>query len=110
MSSFCQTKNQNDHNYYNAGLNTIVGLQSFADQKLLMAVTSVDCLTLWPSIPVFTVHYFHLLSVALMVQFDPITYAVTEGEQASVLAVLNFASNRDVSVDFATGDLSAIGN
>lgn len=45
----------------------------------------------------------------LMVQFDPITYGVTEGGQASLRAVLNFAADRPVMVDVGTTDGSAIG-
>lgn len=53
-------------------------------------------------------HYI-AFSLALMVQFDRITYAVSEGEQVSIVAVLNFASSRDMVVEFATSDVSAIG-
>ncbi len=42
-------------------------------------------------------------------QFAPISYTVVEGETASLTAVLNFAADRDVTVDFATNDGSALG-
>ena len=45
-----------------------------------------------------------------MVEFDPVTYPVNEGEQAFIIAVLNFAADRDVTVDFATSDSLADGN
>ena len=44
-----------------------------------------------------------------MVQFNPVSYAVTEGEQAAVTAVLNFVADRNVTVDFTTSDGSALG-
>ena len=48
-------------------------------------------------------------STVLMVQFDLTSYSVTEGEQASLTAVLSFAADRDVTVDVSTVDGSAIG-
>ena len=45
-----------------------------------------------------------------MVQFDPETYSVTEGGEASIRAVLNFEAERDVTVEFNTRDGSATGN
>ena len=45
----------------------------------------------------------------LMVQFDPVVYSVTEGERASIRAVLNFAADRDVTVEFTTVSGSAGG-
>lgn len=47
--------------------------------------------------------------VVLTVQFDPVNYDVIEGEQASLVAVLSFAADRPVTVDFATNDDSATG-
>lgn len=44
-----------------------------------------------------------------MVRFQPVTYTVTEGEQAFIMAVLNFVADRDVNVDFTTSDDSATG-
>ena len=49
-------------------------------------------------------------SLVLEVQFDPATYAVTEGGRASLLAVLNFAADYAVMVDFETRNGFAIGN
>ena len=46
----------------------------------------------------------------LVVEFDPVTYSVNEGERAFIVAVLNFAADRDVTVDFATSDGSAQGD
>ena len=46
----------------------------------------------------------------LVVEFDPEIYFVTEGERASIRAVLNFAADRDVTVDFVTSDGSAEGD
>ena len=37
-----------------------------------------------------------------MVEFDPVQYTVVEGESASLTAVLNFVTDRDVSVDLIT--------
>lgn len=51
---------------------------------------------------------FFILPV-LTVQFDPVTYTVTEGGQASLRVVLNFAADGAVTVDIATNDDSAIG-
>jgi len=45
----------------------------------------------------------------LVVQFDPATYTVDEGNQASLKVVLNIAADRDVTVDFSTVDASAKG-
>lgn len=45
-----------------------------------------------------------------MVQFDPVSYSVTEGGQASLIAVLNFEASYEVMVDFATDDGSARGD
>ena len=54
--------------------------------------------------------FFFAFCLVLMVQFDPVTYSVTQGEQAFIIAVLNFAADRDVTVDFATSDGSAEGD
>ena len=45
----------------------------------------------------------------LVVQFQPDTYSVTEGEQASLTAVLNFAAIRDVTVNISTSNGLATG-
>lgn len=45
-----------------------------------------------------------------MVQFNPVSYTVGEGEQVSLVAVLNIEADRPVMVDFATKDDSATGN
>lgn len=47
--------------------------------------------------------------VVLTVQFDPTTYSITEGEQASIVAVLSTEADRAVSVDFNTVDGTALG-
>ena len=53
--------------------------------------------------------FIELLSAVLAVQFDPTSYSVTEGDQASLTAVLSFAASRDVTVDVSTVDGSATG-
>jgi hypothetical protein len=42
-----------------------------------------------------------------VVQFDPTNYAVTEGNQASITAVLSNPADRDILVAFSTTDGTA---
>ena len=42
-----------------------------------------------------------------MVQFEPVAYSVTEGEQGALRVVLNFATSEAVTVDITTEDDSA---
>ena len=45
---------------------------------------------------------------ALTVQFDPISYSVTEGGQAELEVVLSGPADRDVTVEFTTVDDTAV--
>ena len=51
---------------------------------------------------------FHY-SVDLMVEFDPAIYSGIEGEQVSIIVVLNIMADRDVTVNFNTINGSATG-
>jgi hypothetical protein len=51
----------------------------------------------------------HSLSSVLVVQFDPVSYVVTEGGQTSLFATLNLVADYAVSVDFATRNGTALG-
>ena len=49
------------------------------------------------------------MSAVLVAQFDPTTYTVSEGTAINILITLSFVADRDVTVDFATVDGTAIG-
>lgn len=50
-----------------------------------------------------------MILTVLVVQFDPVSYTVEEGDPASLRVVLSFAADRPVTVDVATSDGSATG-
>ena len=49
------------------------------------------------------------LVAVLMVNFNPTTYSVVEGNQVKLNVFLNAPSDRDVSIKFATNDGTARG-
>lgn len=61
-------------------------------------------------LPVSSAHYDLFALAALMVQFDPATYSVTEGEEVVFMIILSGPADRDVTVEFMTMDDSARGN
>ena len=58
---------------------------------------------------VIIILYFYSFSAALTVQFDPNSYEVIEGGQASLRMVLSFAASVPVTVQWGTADDSATG-
>ena len=49
-----------------------------------------------------------LYYTGLTVQFDPVSYSVTEGGQAALILVLSGPADREVTVEFTTEDDSAV--
>ena len=63
---------------------------------------------------ILLIHHYSLgnkiiLFTVLMVNFNPTTYSVIEGNRAKLNIFLNAPSDRDVTIKFATNDGTATG-